>query len=230
MIRVGSLCDMAAVDKEHIDSKSGHDRQGAAASASTRRLSRSMQRRDAAFSDVDSRLSAIGLRRLTMNSLAPDEQKYIKRYFKDVIAPVLSPQIVDSHHPFPHLEGKVLHIAALLSHKKTERLGLLPVPASLPAGCVPARRHRRAIFSPRIFCSPTLTMCSKCTTYWKRPCSALPATRIFRSGRRDLRRGRRRFPQKDGKAAAAAPPHGCRARGDQPSHQRPLQRALPQPL
>ena len=67
-----------------------------------------------------------------MDSLAPNEQKYIKRYFKDIIAPVLSPQIVDSHHPFPHLEGKVLHIAALLSHKKTERLGLLPVPASLP--------------------------------------------------------------------------------------------------
>lgn len=39
---------------------------------------------------------------------------------------------MDSHHPFPHLEGKVLPIAALLSHKKTERLGLLPVPASLP--------------------------------------------------------------------------------------------------
>ena len=67
-----------------------------------------------------------------MDSLAQNEQKYIKRYFKDIIAPVLSPQIVDSHHPFPHLEGKVLHIAALLSHKKTERLGLLPVPASLP--------------------------------------------------------------------------------------------------
>ena len=81
---------------------------------------------------MDSKLSAIGLRRLTMDSLAPDEQKYITRYFKDIIAPVLSPQIVDSHHPFPHLEGKVLHIAALLSHKKTERLGLLPVPASLP--------------------------------------------------------------------------------------------------
>ena len=81
---------------------------------------------------MDSKLSAIGLRRLTMDSLAPNEQKYIKRYFKDIIAPVLSPQIVDSHHPFPHLEGKVLHIAALLSHKKTERLGLLPVPASLP--------------------------------------------------------------------------------------------------
>ena len=131
MIRVGSLCDMAAVDKEHTDSKSG-----LTAKEQLHLIYKAVvplyARRDAAFSDVDSKLSAIGLRRLTMDSLAPDEQKYIKRYFKDIIAPVLSPQIVDSHHPFPHLEGKVLHIAALLSHKKTERLGLLPVPASLP--------------------------------------------------------------------------------------------------
>ena len=131
MIRVGSLCDMAAVDKEHTDSKSG-----LTAKEQLHLIYKAVEplyaRRDTAFSDVDSKLSAIGLRRLTMDSLAPDEQKYIKRYFKDIIAPVLSPQIVDSHHPFPHLEGKVLHIAALLSHKKTERLGLLPVPASLP--------------------------------------------------------------------------------------------------
>ena len=131
MIRVGSLCDMAAVAKEHTDSKSG-----LTAKEQLHLIYKAVEplyaRRDAAFSDVDSKLSAIGLRRLTMDSLAPDEQKYIKRYFKDIIAPVLSPQIVDSHHPFPHLEGKVLHIAALLSHKKTERLGLLPVPASLP--------------------------------------------------------------------------------------------------
>ncbi|MEF2628757.1 MAG: polyphosphate kinase 1 [Agathobaculum butyriciproducens] len=131
MIRVGSLCDMAAVDKEHTDSKSG-----LTAKEQLHLIYKAVEplyaRRDAAFSDVDSKLSAIGLRRLTMDSLAPDEQKYIKRYFKDIIAQVLSPQIVDSHHPFPHLEGKVLHIAALLSHKKTERLGLLPVPASLP--------------------------------------------------------------------------------------------------
>lgn len=131
MIRVGSLCDMAAVDKEHTDSKSG-----LTAKEQLHLIYKAVvplyARRDAAFSDVDSKLSVIGLRRLTMDSLAPDEQKYIKRYFKDIIAPVLSPQIVDSHHPFPHLEGKVLHIVALLSHKKTERLGLLPVPASLP--------------------------------------------------------------------------------------------------
>ena len=74
MIRVGSLCDMAAVDKGHTDSKSG-----LTAKEQLHLIYKAVEplyaRRDAAFSDVDSKLSAIGLRRLTMDSLAPDEQK-----------------------------------------------------------------------------------------------------------------------------------------------------------
>ena len=132
MIRVGSLCDMAAVDKDHVDNKSGMT-----AKEQLRHIYAAVaplyERRDAAFADVAARLAAEGLRHLSFQDLEPAEHKYIKQYFKNVIAPVLSPQIVDAHHPFPHLEGKVLHIAALLSRKKSERLGLLPVPASLPA-------------------------------------------------------------------------------------------------
>lgn len=132
MIRVGSLCDMAAVDKDHVDNKSG-----LTAKEQLRRIYAAVaplyERRDAAYADVRARLLNEGLQRLSIGELESDEQKYIKQYFKNVVAPVLSPQIVDAHHPFPHLEGKVLHIAALLGHKKNERLGLLPVPASLPA-------------------------------------------------------------------------------------------------
>ena len=132
MIRVGSLCDMAAVDKNRIDNKSGMT-----AREQLHRIYAAVEplyeRRDRAFADVAKRLRAEGLCRLSINDLTPEEHKYIKQYFKNVVAPVLSPQIVDAHHPFPHLEGKVLHIAALLGHKKSERLGLLPVPASLPA-------------------------------------------------------------------------------------------------
>ena len=132
MIRVGSLVDMAAVEKNRIDNKSGMT-----AEEQLRRIYAAVTplyaRRDAAFSDVESRLRDEGLRRLRFCELDAAGQKYIKHYFKNVVAPVLSPQIVDSHHPFPHLEGKVLHIAAVLSHKKSERLGLLPVPSSLPA-------------------------------------------------------------------------------------------------
>ncbi len=131
MIRVGSLCVMAEVDKEHTDNKSGMT-----AKEQLRHIYAEVEslyeRRDAAFADVEERLRAQGLSRLSFDELEPSEQKYIKQYFKNVMMPILSPQIVDSHHPFPHLEGKVLHIAALLKRKKNELLGLIPVPASLP--------------------------------------------------------------------------------------------------
>ena len=131
MIRVGSLTDMAALEPNRRDTKSG-----LTAEEQLSRIYAAVEplyaRRDAAFRDVDARLAQEDLCRTSMDELDSSERKYIKRYFNTMIAPVLSPQVVDSHHPFPHLEGKVLHIAVLLSHKKNERLGLIPVPASLP--------------------------------------------------------------------------------------------------
>lgn len=131
MIRVGSLTDMAALEPNRRDTKSG-----LTAGEQLSRIYAAVEplyaRRDAAFRDVDARLAQEDLCRTSMDELDSRERKYIKRYFNTMIAPVLSPQVVDSHHPFPHLEGKVLHIAVLLSHKKNERLGLIPVPASLP--------------------------------------------------------------------------------------------------
>ena len=131
MIRVGSLTDMAALEPNRRDTKSG-----LTAGEQLSRIYAAVEplyaRRDAAFRDVNALLAQEDLCRTSMDELDSSERKYIKRYFNTMIAPVLSPQVVDSHHPFPHLEGKVLHIAVLLSHKKNERLGLIPVPASLP--------------------------------------------------------------------------------------------------
>ena len=39
--------------------------------------------------------------------------------FQDCILPVLSPQIIDKHHPFPHLDNKKLYISAILKGKKS---------------------------------------------------------------------------------------------------------------
>ena len=40
--------------------------------------------------------------------------------------------MVDSHHPFPHLENKALYIAVMLKDKGGSTYGIIPVPASLP--------------------------------------------------------------------------------------------------
>ena len=132
MIRVGSLGDIAAVDKTGVDTKSGLTAQQQlekiyAATAPLYEL------RDRVFTDVEQKLAEEGLHHVDMKDLTAEEEKYIKYYFRSSIQPILSPQIVDSHHPFPHLGSKVIHVGALLSRKKNEVLGLIPVPSSLPA-------------------------------------------------------------------------------------------------
>ena len=131
MIRVGSLGDIAAVDKTGVDSKSGLTAQEQLEHiyAATVPL---YQMRDQVFQDVEQKLAEEGLRHVDLADLTPAEQKYIRHYFRSTIQPILSPQIVDSHHPFPHLGSKVIYVGALLSRKKNEVLGLIPVPASLP--------------------------------------------------------------------------------------------------
>ena len=128
------------------------------------------------------------------------------------------------------LRARCCILPRCFSHKKTERLGLLPVPASLPRGCVPAGEHRRAIFSLEDILLAYADHVFEMYDVLEKTVLCVTRNADIQVGRRDLRRRRRRFSQKDGKAAAAAPPYGCRARGTQPSHQRPLQGALPQPL
>lgn len=131
MIRVGSLGDIAAVNKTGVDAKSGLTAQQQLeqiymATAPLYEL------RDLVFADVEQKLSEEGLHHVNMTDLTPEEHKYIKYYFRSSIQPILSPQIVDSHHPFPHLGSKVIYVGALLGRKKNEVLGLIPVPSSLP--------------------------------------------------------------------------------------------------
>lgn len=45
--------------------------------------------------------------------------------------PVISPQIVDSLHPFPHLKNNVLHVGAWVERKGREMLAVIPMPEAL---------------------------------------------------------------------------------------------------
>ena len=132
MIRVGSLTDLSHLEKKSVDSKSGWtpEEQLQRIYAAVRPL---YTRRDRVHEVLSEALCREGLCRVEASSLQNGQMKAIRHYFRNMVEPVLSPQIVDAHHPFPHLEGKVLHIAARLKVGKGEMLGLIPVPASLPA-------------------------------------------------------------------------------------------------
>ena len=83
--------------------------------------------RDKTYTEIKKELSPYGICGLDFKELEADEKKYVKKYFKEQILPVLSPQIVDSSHPFPHLLNKDIYVTASLN-KKEQMLGIVPVP------------------------------------------------------------------------------------------------------
>ena len=132
MVRVGSLFDLSLVSPEEIDNKTGMTPREQLVEI-YRTVPELMERRDRLYRTVTDQLRGRGAADLDSGELTAEERKYVNRYFKTQVLPVLSPQIVDSHHPFPHLANKALYVAAQLRFSKGETsLGLIPVPESLP--------------------------------------------------------------------------------------------------
>lgn len=131
MIRVGSLYDLSLLKETHIDNKSGMTAQEQlkAIYQAVRPLS---VQRDKTFFALEEQLRAHDIYNLSPSELEDREKKFIHNYFESFVQPVLSPQIMDTHHPFPHLENKSLHIAVMLEAREGRRFGLIPVPKSLP--------------------------------------------------------------------------------------------------
>lgn len=129
MIRVGGLYDMAEVDNKKVDSKSGMtpQEQLEAIYAAVAPL---YKERDKTYTEIKKQLSAYGICGLNMKELESPEKKYIKKYFKEQILPILSPQIVDVNHPFPHLlNNQIYVIANLRQHNgNNSMIGIVPVP------------------------------------------------------------------------------------------------------
>lgn len=132
MIRVGSLFDMKNAKPDGVDNKSGMTPQEQLTQIfeAVRPLYR---KREALFYGIEKRLRAYDIFHLSYHELEENEKKLVKKYFKASIEPILSPQIVDVQHPFPHLANKVIHIGVMLKHKNREIFGVIPIPESLPA-------------------------------------------------------------------------------------------------
>jgi polyphosphate kinase len=139
MIRVGSLLDMVHTDANARDSKTGMTPQ--------EQLDRIFdavaplyKERDKTYADIKKQLHPYGVCGLDFKELEQDEKKYVKKYFKEQILPLLSPQIVDANHPFPHLLNKEIYVTANLrskekntgkagSGKVNNMLGIVPIPS-----------------------------------------------------------------------------------------------------
>lgn len=58
---------------------------------------------------------------LSVSQLSDNQKKFIERYFKNEIYPVLTPMAVDSSRPFPLIQNKVLNICALIKKEDKEQ-------------------------------------------------------------------------------------------------------------
>lgn len=114
MVRVGSLLDMDVLAPDERDNKSGMTpkEQIAAICAAVTPL---VRRRDAIFLELSKTLEAVGVREAAFDGLTGEQRAYVQEYYKANIRPLLSPQVIDRSHPFPHLKNKALYAAALLT-------------------------------------------------------------------------------------------------------------------
>lgn len=131
MVRVGRLKDLSLLKPPPTDDKSGLTPQQRLEKIckAVRSLCR---QRDKVFAALEAQLRALRICRLSPEALSGKERRQAERWFREEAEPILSPMVIDSRHPFPHLSNKQLWIVLALRREGRESLGLLPVPAALP--------------------------------------------------------------------------------------------------
>lgn len=130
MVRVGSLLSLEAMDAKKVDNKSlmTAREQLNAIFDTVREL---YGQRDRVFAYLRRKLLEKGIGHANIHELSKKQYACLEDMFQERILPVLSPQIIDKHHPFPHLDNKKLYISAVLKGKKKLILGIIPLPDML---------------------------------------------------------------------------------------------------
>lgn len=131
MVRCGSLYDQMLFDPDRTDAKSGMTpkEQLQAIYKEARRL---YAMRDTVYKDINKTLQALFLANVSRKNLSRKQQKSLQQEFEHKILPLLSPQIIDAHHPFPHLINKEQYIFCELQMANgKKRFGIIPVPSFL---------------------------------------------------------------------------------------------------
>lgn len=115
---------MASADSKKIDQRSGMTAKQQL-DAIYRAVSPLYKERDKTYAEIKKQLSPYGVCGLDFKELEQQEKKFVKKYFKEEVMPVLSPQIVDANHPFPHLLSKELYVVANLKQGDKTMLGII---------------------------------------------------------------------------------------------------------
>ncbi len=142
MVRVGSLFDLAVMTPTDTDNKSGKTPVEQLRDV-FQRVAPLIKFRDIVYDTLSKELRDCGIADMSYDELDKEDRRYVERYYKMYVAPILSPQIIDYGHPFPHLKNKELYIAALLLRDGAEMLGIVDVPETIkPIIRLPSKKGR----------------------------------------------------------------------------------------
>lgn len=121
MIRVGRLNDLSKMkieiknDKSDMTPKEQLER----IFEKTHSL---LEERNGTYFQIIEGLKDFGIYDLKFSDLDKNEKKQIENYYRNRIQPVLSPLIIDSQHPFPHLVNKQSYILVSVKDKEKAEL------------------------------------------------------------------------------------------------------------
>ncbi|MEG2520661.1 MAG: polyphosphate kinase 1 [Christensenellaceae bacterium] len=125
-VRVGSLHDRLLLKKDAIDTKSGMTTQEQLR-AIHKEIRKLTPRKNRALLEILDALENYGILYKSGDHLTKYEQRFLERYFERNVLPLLSPHIIDKHHPFPFLQNNMMYIAVMLKNKSgSNRLGIIP--------------------------------------------------------------------------------------------------------
>ena len=122
MVRVGSLIDMDMVAPDERENKSGMTPKEQI-DAICEAVVPLIKRRDAIYRELSAELSEAGVIELSFEQLNEQQRAFVSNYYKENIRPLLSPQVIDRSHPFPHLKNKALYAAALMTPQPPKPAG-----------------------------------------------------------------------------------------------------------
>ncbi len=127
MIRVGSLHDQTLLKEPAVDSRTGMTAQEQL-DAIFARAKQMVPQKDNTYFNIMSQLSIQGVEQVSLSNLSGEDYAFLENYFHNEIEPLVSPQVIDKHHPFPFLRNKDIYVGVHLgSNKKFVQLGIIPV-------------------------------------------------------------------------------------------------------
>jgi len=125
MVRVGKLYRLCLAEPEAYD-----DKTGMTASQQLEAILHTVlplcRKRDKIFAEIQQLMARNHVLRKVPKQLKSETKLFVKHYFEDRVLPVLSPQVIDIRHPFPHLVNKQVYVFLLLKDKANKKRQTAP--------------------------------------------------------------------------------------------------------